>query len=163
MYNEMQGVSNCFRKIKNRKKVKVHNYTYYAKHIAVFLLFLFLFPIIFRVYNSFFEILITRVSPFIITFLMFYLLLFYLGYYYTKKQLDGEVHFSVKGIKIVDDTGFSLYAPWKLVDFVYVGEYGIYIFIKRHLITFVHKKHQEEIMNYLEEEQIDVFIYRKED
>ena len=31
MYNEMQGVSFKVRKIKNGKRVQVHNFTYYIK------------------------------------------------------------------------------------------------------------------------------------
>lgn len=54
IYNEMQGVSNRFYKIKKGKKVRVHNYTYYAKIMAILVIFIFLFPLIFRVYNFFY-------------------------------------------------------------------------------------------------------------
>ena len=163
IYNDMQGVSNRFYKIKKGKKVRVHNYTYYAKIMAILVIFIFLFPLIFRVYNFFIKILITKVSPFIITFLILYLLLFHIGYYYAKKRLGGEVHLSLKGIKDVDKTNLSVYVPWDLVDYVYVGEYGIYFFVKRHIIIFLDIKYQEQVINYLKKEKINILIYRKED
>ncbi len=161
IYNEMQGVSNRFYKIKKGKKVRVHNYTYYAKIMAILVIFIFLFPLIFRVYNFFIKILITKVSPFIITFLILYLLLFHIGYYYAKKRLGGEVALKEKGIEDIEKDGLRFFAPWNLIDFVYFGEYGIYFYVRKRIVIFGDNSNKEEVLKYLEENKIKVLVYNR--
>lgn len=104
---------------------------------------------------------ITKVSPFIITFLILYLLLFHIGYYYAKKRLGGEVALKEKGIEDIEKDGLRFFAPWNLIDFVYFGEYGIYFYVRKRIVIFGDNSNKEEVLKYLEENKIKVLVYNR--
>ena len=160
MYNEMQGVGLKVNRIKNGKRVKIHFYTFYVKILFLISAIIIFFPLIFRIYNSFIKLLVMQVFPILGTIAIFILGIYYIGYYFTKKNLGGEVVLKESGIEDIEKNGLQFFAPWKLVDFVYLGEYGIYFFIKKHLIFFGDFSYQQEVLKYLEKHKIDILIYQ---
>lgn len=89
MYNEMQGVSFKVRKIKNGKRVQVHNFTYYIKVLFFIGIFIIIFPLITRIYNSFIKILITQVVPILWTGAILWFGIYFLGLLFIKKATRG--------------------------------------------------------------------------
>lgn len=159
MYNEMQGVSFKVRKIKNGERVQVHNFTYYIKVLFFIGVFIILFPLITRIYNSFIKILITQVVPILWTGAILWFGIYFWGYYLSKKRLEGEVNLKKEGLEDKGKDGLVFFAPWNLIDFVYFGKYGVYFFVRKRIIIYGDNSKQKEIRKYFEKNKMDVLIY----
>lgn len=76
-----------------------------------------------------------------------------------KKRLGGEVELKIEGVEDREKDGLIFFAPWSLIDFVYLGKYGTYFFVRKRIVIFGDNSKQKEIRKYLEENKIDVFVY----
>ena len=159
IYNEMQGVALKGSRIRRGKKVRIHFYTFYVKILFLISVFIILFRLIFRVYNLFIKILITQIVPIFGTIAIFMLFIYSIGYSLAKKRLGGEVELKTDGVEDREKDGLIFFAPWSLIDFAYLGKYGIYFFVRKRLVIFGHNSQQKEIRKYLEENKIDVLVY----
>ena len=146
IYNEMQGVGVSVSKLKKRE-VKTHNYTYYIclLLICIFLItfFITVLTIIFEEIN-FFKYFLQVLLFFPVFVVLSMSVLFLIGYIFTKRRLGGEVLLEEEGVEDHEKDGLIFFAPWNLIDFVYVGNYGTYFFVRKRLVIFGDNTNQEK-------------------
>lgn len=158
IYNEMQGVGLNVSKLKDGKTVKTHHYTYY---IIMYFIFALLFGILFLFFKKYYVFtILLQVLLFLFLFIALAMsFIYFIGYYSMKKRLGGEVELKIEGVEDREKDGLIFFAPWSLIDFVYLGKYGTYFFVRKRIVIFGDNSKQKEIRKYLEENKIDVFVY----